>query len=383
MRRVAAPGTRDVETAGTGPGRGARTGAPTIERLGWDDRFAAGLPDGADGGLRPARVAVAHNAFYQLLAAGGEVMAELAGRLRRSAGADERPVVGDWVAVRLGADGRTGTIEAVLPRRCCFSRKAAGEPTRRQLVAANVDAVLVVCGLDGDFNPRRIERYLAAVRHSGADPVLVLSKADLCADPEARRAAVAALAPDAPLHVVNALRPGGAEPLRPHLRGRTGALIGSSGVGKSTIINRLLGCERQRTAAVRRRDGRGRHTTTRRELILLPGGGLVIDTPGMRELRLWDDADALDDAFDDVRALAAACRFRDCGHDREPRCAVRRAVETGRLSAARLDSFRRLRREREAVRRRREELARRDERRAGTANRAVRAFRSNRLTGEG
>lgn len=386
MRRAAAPGTRDAETAGAGPDRGTRTGASAIERLGWDDRFAAALPAGAGGGLQPARVAVAHNAFYQLLAAGGEVMAELAGRLRhRSAGADARPVVGDWVAVRLGADGRAGTIEAVLPRRCCFSRKAAGEPTRRQLVAANVDAVLVVCGLDDDFNPRRIERYLAAVRHSGADPVLVLSKADLCADPEARRAAVAALAPHAPLHVVNALRPGGADPLRPHLRrGTTGALIGSSGVGKSTIINSLLGCERQRTAAVRRRDGRGRHTTTQRELILLPGGGLIIDTPGMRELQLWDDAGALDDAFDDIRALAEACRFRDCGHDREPRCAVRRAVETGRLSAARLDSFRRLRREGEEVRRRRDELARRDEqRRAGAAHRAVRALRSNRLTGDG
>lgn len=385
MRRAAAPGTRDAEAAGAGPGRGTRTGDPAIERLGWDDRFAAELPAGGGGDLRPARVAAAHNAFYQLLAAGGEVLAELAGRLRRrSAGADARPVVGDWVAVRLGAGG-AGTIEAVLPRRCCFSRKAAGEPTRRQLVAANVDAVLVVCGLDGDFNPRRIERYLAAVRHSGADPVLVLSKADLCADPEARRAAVAALAPRVPLHVVDALRPGAAETLRPHLRrGKTGALIGSSGVGKSTLINRLLGCERQRTAAVRRRDGRGRHTTTQRELILLPGGGLVIDTPGMRELQLWDDADALDDAFDDIRALAAACRFRDCGHGREPRCAVRRAVETGRLSAARLDSFRRLRREGEAVRRRRDEAARRDERRRdGAAHRAMRAFRSNRLTGEG
>lgn len=358
----------------------------TLETLGWDDRFETELRAHGDDGLRPARVAVAHNALFQLRTADGEVMAEVAGRLRhRAAGADARPVVGDWVAMRPGADGGSATIEAVLPRRRCFSRKAAGEPTRRQLVAANLDTVLLVSGLDGDFNLRRIERYLVAVRNSGAAPVLVLNKADLCPDPEARRAAAAALAPDAPLHVVEALRPDGAEPLRRHLpAGRTGALIGSSGVGKSTLINRLLGRERQRTAEVRRRDGRGRHTTTQRELIPLPNGGLLIDTPGMRELQLWEDADALDDAFDDIRALAAECRFRDCGHDGEPACAVRRAVEAGRLGAARLDSFRRLRREREAVRQRREELARIEERRrVKPAHRAMRALRSKRLGDEG
>ena len=358
----------------------------TLETLGWDDRFETALQACADGGLRPARVAVAHNALYQLRTADGEVMAEVAGRVRhRAAASDARPVVGDWVAIRPGANGDSATIEAVLPRRHCFSRKAAGEPTRRQLVAANVDTVLLVSGLDGDFNLRRIERYLVAVRNSGAAPVLVLNKADLCPDREDRRAAAAALAPEAPLHVIEALGPGGVEPLRQHLPpGRTGALIGSSGVGKSTIINHLLGHERQRTAEVRRRDGRGRHTTTQRELILLPDGGLLIDTPGMRELQLWEDTDALDDAFDDIRALAAECRFRDCGHGSEPGCAVRRAAETRRLSAARLDSFRRLRREREAARQRRDELARLEEhRRVKSAHRAMRAFRSNRLTDEG
>ena len=356
----------------------------TLETLGWDDRFEAELRARGDG-LRPARVAVAHNAFYQLRTAGGEVMAEVAGRLRhRSAGAGARPVVGDWVGIRPGANGST-TIEAVLPRRHYFSRKAAGEPTRRQIVAANIDTVLVVCGLDDDFNLRRIERYLVAIRNSGAAPVFVLNKADLCPDPEARRAAAAALAPEAPLHVIEAPRPGGAEPLRQHLPpGRTGALIGSSGVGKSTIINGLLGREQQRTATVRRRDGRGRHTTTQRELILLPDGGLIIDTPGMRELQLWEDTDALDDAFDDIRALAADCRFRDCGHEGEPRCAVLRAVEKGRLSAARLASYRRLRRERQAVRQRRDELARLEEhRRVKPTHRAMRALRSNRLTDDG
>ena len=374
-----------VETAGSVPAAGKRIDVLTLEALGWDDRFEAELRAHGDAGLRPARVAVAHNALYQLSTADGEVMAEIAGRLRhRSAAADARPVVGDWVAVRPGANGST-TIEAVLPRRHCFSRKAAGEPTRRQLVAANIDTVLLVSGLDDDFNLRRIERYLVAVRNSGAAPVLVLNKADVCPDPETRRAAAADLAPGAPLHVIEAMRPGGAEPLRQHLPpGRTGALIGSSGVGKSTIINRLLGRERQRTAAVRRRDGRGRHTTTQRELISLPDGGLIIDTPGMRELQLWEDTDALDDAFDDIRALAAGCRFRDCEHEGEPRCAVRQAVEAGRLGAARLDGYRRLRRERQAARERRDELARLEEHRRGrTPHRAMRGFRSNRLADDG
>ena len=371
--------------AGAGSGRGKRIDVLTLEALGWDDGFEAQLRAREEGGLQPARVAIAHNAFYQLSTTEGDILAEVAGRLRhRSAGADARPVVGDWVAIRLGANGNTATIEAVLRRRCCFSRKAAGEPTRRQLIAANIDTVLLVCGLDDDFNLRRIERYLVAIRNSGAAPVLVLNKADLCPDPAAARAAAGALASEAPLHVIDALSPGGAEPLREHLPpGRTGALIGSSGVGKSTIINRLLGSERQRTGAVRRRDGRGRHTTSQRELILLPDGGLIIDTPGMRELQLWDVTDALDDAFDDIRALAAECRFRDCGHDGEPRCAVRGAVEAGRLSAARLDNYRRLRHERQAVRQRRDELARLEEhRRVKPVHRAMRALRSNRLTDE-
>ena len=358
----------------------------TLETLGWDDRFETELRAREDRDLRPARVTVAHNAFYQLGTADGDVMAELAGRLRyRSAGADARPVVGDWVAIRPGADGSTATIEAVLPRRCCFSRKAAGEPTRRQLVAANIDTVLVVCGLDDDFNLRRIERYLVAIRNCGAAPVLVLNKADLCPDLEARRAAAAAPRARGSVARHRRVAPRRAEPLRQHLPpGRTGALLGSSGVGKSTIINRLLWLRAAADGGGAAPDGRGRHTTTQRELIVLPDGGLIIDTPGMRELQLWEDASALDDAFDDIRALAAACRFRDCRHEGEPRCAVLGAVEAGRLSAARLDSFRRLRRERLAVRQRRDELARLEEhRRVTTTHRAMRALRSNRLTDEG
>lgn len=354
-----------------------------LETLGWDDGFAVPFRPYEGQGLRPARVAVAHNYLYQLYTAQGDVMAEVAGRVRhQAAGAEAMPVVGDWVAIRSGADGSKATIEAVLPRRSCFTRKAAGEPTRKQLVAANINTVFMVCGLDDDFNLRRIERYLVAIQTSGAAPVLVLNKADLCAEPETRRTATADLSPDTPIHVIGALRPGGADPLLAYLApGQTGALIGSSGTGKSTIINRLLGTDRQRTRSVRARDRRGRHTTTQRELIMVPSGGMLIDTPGMRELQLWDGAASVDDAFEDVDAQAAECRFRDCAHDQEPGCAVRASVEKGRLSAARLNSYQRLQREGQVLQQRRDELARLEEHRhVKTAHRAMRALRHNRLT---
>ncbi|MEE2637914.1 MAG: ribosome small subunit-dependent GTPase A [Acidobacteriota bacterium] len=353
----------------------------TLERLGWDAEFDTQFVPFSHKGLLPARVAVTHNYLYQLCTADAVVMAEVAGRLRHhSIGPEGRPVVGDWVALRLAAQDKA-TIEAILTRRTCFSRKAAGEPARRQLVAANIDTVLLVCGLDADFNLRRIERYLVAIRHSGADPVLVLNKADRCRDTETPRAAVAELAPQVPIHVIGALEAGGTDVLRQHLPpGKTGALIGSSGVGKSTIINSLLGNERQRTRAVRGRDRRGRHTTTQRELIPLPDGGLLIDTPGMRELQLWEGDDALDDAFDDILALAAACRFRDCEHDREPGCAVRLAVEQERLTSARLGNYRKLSREGLRLRKRLDEQARLEtHREVKGAHRAMRAMRHNRL----
>ncbi len=251
------------------------------------------------------------------------------------------PGVGDWVALDAspGPD-RTTVIQRILDRRTAFIRGAAGRKASAQVVAANVDTVFVVCGLDDDFNVRRIERYIARVWASGALPVVVLSKADLVEDAGARVDEVAGNAPGVAVLAISALHGGGLTELRAHLApGRTVALVGSSGAGKSTLVNVLLGEERMATGAVRARDGRGRHVTSHRQLVLLPAGGTLLDTPGMRELQLFDEA-GLEAAFDDVTALAQRCRFTDCGHGTEPGCAVRGAVEAGEIDPARLAHFR-------------------------------------------
>lgn len=326
--------------------------------LGWNDRLESHFTVHREAGLVPARVAREDRGRYLLLEGSGERPGELAGRFRHEARTRaDLPAVGDWVAVR--AEGSPAVIVAVLPRTSAFTRKVAGETTDEQIVAANVDTVLLVSGLDGDFNVRRIERFLTAAWDSGAQPVIVLNKADVAADVAARVAEVEAVAPGVPVFALSALAGDGLAALAPWLApGRTLALVGSSGVGKSTLANALLGRPRQATHAVREDDSRGRHTTTHRELIELPGGALLLDTPGMRELQLWADESSLAGAFPDVEAFAAHCRFRDCAHASEPGCAVRAALERGELPEDRFESWRKLQRELRHLERRQDALLR-------------------------
>jgi ribosome biogenesis GTPase len=318
----------------------------TLEDLGWSPRLEEAFEPHRAAGLIPARVSHEHTHIYRVLTATGEQLARIAGRLRHEAEARaDYPAVGDWVAIDAPSAGEA-RIRAVLPRFSRFSRRAAGDPTEEQIVAANVDVVFLVSGLDGDFNPRRIERYLLTAWDSGAAPVIVLNKADLVDDVESFVSEIETIAQGVPVLAVSAKQPASMGALRTRLsKGRTAALLGSSGVGKSSIANALIGEEVLRTREVRASDSRGRHVSTSRQLITLAGGGILIDTPGMRELQLWDTGESLAGAFADIEALAEHCRFRDCRHAGEPDCAVTRAVSEGGLTAGRLESYRKLQQE--------------------------------------
>jgi ribosome biogenesis GTPase len=337
-----------------------------LTALGWDDRFAAAfdaLSLGPD--VQPARVAIGFNYLYRVWTADGELEATASGRLKHRAGSrGELPAVGDWVALRKRSAHDQGAIVALLPRRSAFSRRMAGAVTDEQVVAANVDVVFVVMALDADFNLRRLERYLLLARESGAAPVILLTKPDLSEAVSARVAETASIAGTLPIHVVSPKRNTGLEQVAAYLTaGRTGALLGSSGVGKSTIINRMIGQDVQKTREVREADSRGRHTTAHRELIVLPNGGLIIDTPGMRELQLWDVGEAVRETFDDIETFAAHCHFTDCRHRDEPRCAVKTAVADGRVAASRLESYHKLQDELLFLARQQDERAQLEEKR--------------------
>lgn len=329
-----------------------------LDCLGWDEQFAAHTREGFEFG----RISIEYQHIYGIMTESGELLAEVTGTLRHEArGPLDYPAVGDWVHFRMHPGGERAAIHAVIPRRSRFIRKAPGRVAEEQIVAANVDTVLLVSALSEEFNVRRIERYLTMARESGAEPVIVLNKSDLAASSDVAeefRSEVAAVAPGVAVLVVSAKSGDALDEVGAYLApGKTIALIGSSGVGKSTIINSLAGEELQATREVRIRDGKGRHTTTHRELLMLPGGGVVIDTPGLRELHIWESTEAIESAFEDIETLAADCRFNDCRHGAEPDCAVRAAVEAGDLDTLRFESYLRLRGESEALRQRRIEAA--------------------------
>jgi ribosome biogenesis GTPase len=312
-----------------------------LHDLGWDASWEDAFEPYAAQQLIPARVAVRHHGPCELWTERGSVGGLPSGKLTD----EELPAVGDWVAARPLPGERKALIEHVLPRRSAFTRKEAWRRTVEQVVAANVDTVFLTSSLGLDLNPRRLERYLVGAWESGARPAIVLTKADLEPDHAVAVLEVEAIAFGVPIHVVSAVTGEGLDGLEPYLRrGATVALLGSSGVGKSTLVNRLAGRD-VLTVRELRADGRGRHTTTHRELVLLPDGGLLLDTPGMRELQLWAGEESLDGTFEDVSALTGDCRFNDCAHESEPGCAIRAALADGSLPAERWESYRKLQRE--------------------------------------
>lgn len=351
-----------------------------LSQLGWNDFFAGPFQPFEEVGLEPARVVTEHRGGYRVVCAHGEMAAEVTGRFRFDApSAAAYPAIGDWLAVEVFPSESKAMIHAVLPRRTKFSRTAAGSGIDEQILAANIDDVFIVASLGDELNLRRLERYLTVAWESGAQPTVILAKSDLSDDVPAAVQAVTEIAGAAAVHAICSLTGRGIKALRTSLCGpRTIVLLGPSGVGKSTLVNHLYGEEFLPTLPVRESDQKGRHTTTERQMLLLPSGALVIDTPGLRELQLWESETGIEDAFPDIEALAARCRFSDCQHEAEPGCAVRAAIESGAMDPGRLTSHRKLKREQEHFEHRHDKRAQaKDRRRMKSAAEMLRATLKN------
>jgi ribosome biogenesis GTPase len=333
-----------------------------LKNIGWDSFFEDRLKQiknqtKYDYDFLVGRVSAVHTNLCQVLTEGGEITTQVSGKMRdkinnETTSPNEEtpepafPAVGDWVMMIHDQQHNSGIIRLVLPRKTKFSRNAAGVTSQEQVIAANIDYAFIVAALNADFNPSRIERYLVTAWNSGAVPVILLNKADLCAEVGAKIAEMEKTAVGVPVHALSAAKGDGLEQLTPYLQnGRTSVFIGSSGAGKSTIINRLLGRDVIKVVETSDYKDKGRHTTTSREMYLLEGGGIVIDTPGMRELQLWEGEQGLSETFDDIEQLAAQCRFNDCRHQEEPGCAIRPALEKGEIDQVRFKNFLKLQRE--------------------------------------
>lgn len=330
-----------------------------LTTFGWSQFFETSFKSYSEIGYTCGRVVLEHKSLFRIHTEHGEVHGEISGKLRHEAvNRHDLPAVGDWVAIRARPEGGRALIHAVLPRRTSFARKIAGARTEEQIVGANIDTVFLLTSLNQDFSLRRIERYLLVAWDSGANPIIILSKSDLCERVTDAINDVQAVAPGVPVHAISVVAGHGLQDLAQYFkRGRTVALLGSSGVGKSTLINHLTGIDHLKVQTVREHDDRGRHTTTHRELVLLPTGGLVLDTPGMRELQLWDGDESLHLVFDDIESLAANCFFTDCQHRDEPRCAIRAALQTGTIDAGRYQSYEKLQKELKYLARRQDKLS--------------------------
>jgi len=329
-----------------------------LAAFGWNEFFARHFKTYQASGYTSARVVLEHKNFFRVYTQYGEVLAEISGKLRHEAvNRRDLPAVGDWVVIRSQPKDSRVVIHAVLPRRTSFVRKIAGSRTDEQIVGTNIDTVFLLTSLNQDFSLRRIERYLVTAWESGANPIIVLSKSDLCDCVDERIDDVQGVAPGVAIHAISVVTGTGLDDIAQYFkRGHTVALLGSSGVGKSTLINHLAGDDQLKVQTVREHDDRGKHTTTHRELILLPGGGLVLDTAGMRELQLWDGDESLQLVFDDIEALAEECFFGDCRHEDEPRCAVRNALEAGAIDTGRYESYKKLQKELKYMARKKDKL---------------------------